>query len=151
MAHTERSPYLPPLPNPWPRPPDLLPSLPPVDVDGAVAPVVSGPAESPTRSETEARPRVQLAGRLGQNPTLRTTPNGVLVARFPLGVKDQDDLSKTTWHTVLAFRDRAEQVRDQLKRGDAVEVVGYRHERTVPGRHGPRTVAEIYATLIKRR
>jgi hypothetical protein len=151
MARKEHLPHLPALPDPWPRPPDFIPALPPVDTDGESAPVVRGPGETPAPSETEARPRVQLAGRLGQNPTLRTTPNGVLVARFPLGVKDQDDVNTTHWHTVLAFRARAEQVRDQLHRGDAVEVVGYRHERTVPGRNGPRTVAEIYATLIKRR
>ena len=92
-----------------------------------------------------------LTGRLGQNPTVRTTPKGVLVARFPLGVKDEADMNTTTWETVIAFRKLAEQARDTLKRGDAVEVIGYLHDRQIPGRAGPRTVTEIYATVLKPR
>ena len=71
------------------------------------------------------------------------------MARFPLGA--HEDTGATTWHTVLAFNQRAEQVRTSVKKGDAVEVIGYRHTRDVPGRKGPRTVQEIYATIIKAR
>ena len=92
-----------------------------------------------------------LTGRLGQNPTVRTTPKGVLVARFPLGVKDEADLNRTAWETVIAFRRLAEQARDTLTKGDAVEVIGYLHERQILGRDGPRTIHEIYATVLKPR
>ena len=95
--------------------------------------------------------RLTLVGRLGQDPTLRTSRGGVLIARFPLGVKDEADPNKTTWHQVLAFRQRAELVRDRLHRGHVVEVIGYRHEREIPGKTGTRTVAEIYATVVKPR
>ena len=118
---------------------------PPVDARGFVA---AEPGEKAATAESRERERVTLTGRLGQNPRLRTTPKGTLVAQFPLGVKDETDLTKTTWHQVLAFQKRAEQVRDRLKKGDAVEVIGYRHERTIPGRNGPRTVAQIYATVV---
>jgi len=85
---------------------------------------------------------------VGAAPTLRTTPTGVLIAKFPLGVRENPASEQPTWHQVYAFRNRAEQVRDQVKRGDALEVIGYTHERQVPGRHGPRTITEVYATVI---
>jgi single stranded DNA-binding protein len=93
---------------------------------------------------------VQLAGRLGQDPRIRTTPKGTLIASFPLGVKDEADLEKTTWHTVLAFRERAQTVHDTLKKGMPVEVIGYVHERAIPRRDGStRTVQEVYATVVR--
>ncbi len=92
------------------------------------------------------------AGRLGQDPRTRTTPKGTLIASFPLGVKDEADLEKTSWHTVLAFRERAQTVHDTLKKGMPVEVIGYVHEREIPRRDGStRTVEEVYATVIKQR
>ena len=77
--------------------------------------------------EQRGRERLTLSGRVGAAPTLRTTPKGTLVARFPLGV--HEDSGATTWHTILAFNQRAEQVRTSVKKGDAVEVIGYRHTR----------------------
>lgn len=115
-------------------------------------PPTAQPQSEPADAERAAQPRVQLAGRLGQNPTLRTTPKGTLVARFPLGVRDEQDLEKTIWHTVLAFKQRAEQVRDQLKKGDAAEVIGYLHTREILRRDGSsRTIQEVYATVVKPR
>ncbi len=100
-------------------------------------------------AEAREQERVTLTGRLGQNPRVRTTPKGTLVAQFPLGVKEDADLNKTTWHQVFAFRKLAERARDTLKQGDAVQVIGYRHTREIPGRKGPRTVDEIYATVVR--
>lgn len=149
MSERESHPHFPPVPVRDPRPADLIPTTaPPVDAGGPVAPT---PGEEPAAGERVEQERVTLTGRLGQDPTVRTTRNGVLVARFPLGVKDETDLTKTIWHHVLAFRDRAAWVRDTLHRGDAVEVIGYRHEREIPGRNGPRTVEEINATVVKQR
>lgn len=51
----------------------------------------------------------------------------------------------------IAEVDSAEFVRDHVKRGDALEVIGYMHEREVPGRKEPRLVEEIYVTAIKLR
>lgn len=199
MSSKEQPTYLPVLPEPRPRPADLVPDMivAPVgesgprptkatgvlyqaetagvvpltedellaaiigDIDGVEAtltalpppPVESRATESPPppSRESKEQERVQLAGRLGQNPTIRVTPKGTLVAKFPLGVKDNPDIEQTTWHTVLAFQKRAEQARDQLTKGDVVEVIGYRHQRDLPGRNGPRTVEEIYATVLKKR
>ena len=161
MAEREH-PYFPPIPVS--RPPDYIPLTPvaaePVQpqpmADSAREPIT---VELPTPTGEAAPPpeaheqeRLTLAGRLGQDPRIRTTAKGTLVAQFPLGVKADPDLDKTTWHTVVAFRQRAEQIRDTLKKGDAVEVIGYRHEREVPRRDGTtRTVQEVWATVIKRR
>ena len=124
--------------------------IPPPPVD-AGAPTAAALGEAPPTAEVHEQERVTLIGRLGQNPRVRTTPKGTLIAQFPLGVKDETDLTKTTWHQVLAFRTLAERARDTLKQGDAVEVIGYRHTREIPGRNGPRTVEEIYATVLKPR
>ena len=108
--------------------------------------------EAAPAPEARERERVHLAGRVGQDPRLKTTPKGTLVAQFPLGVKAEADIDKTTWHTIIAFQKRAEQVRDSLTKGDPVEVIGYVHERQVPRRDGSsRTIQEIYATVIKPR
>ena len=168
MSERERPSYLPELPDPWPRPVDSVPQpaaagelvaaaadLPPVDAAPPDSATVGPPAptgEAAPDPEPRERERVQLAGRLGQNPRTRTTPKGTLIASFPLGVKDEADLNKTTWHTILAFRERAAQVKDTLRQGMPVEVIGYRHNREVPRRDGStRTVHEVYATVIKPR
>ena len=123
----ERPAYLPELPEQpelYPRT-DYVPTLrhsPPVDAG----------------SQSDPRPEDQVIGQL--------------IASFPLGVKDEADLNRTTWHTILAFRERAQQVKDTLKKGDPVEVIGYRHEREIPRRDGStRTVHEVYATVLKPR
>ena len=171
MTEQERPPYLPELPQQYPRTqyvPDTAPAPvqpdetqrsrdelvaagsapPPVDAGGVVA---AEPGETPPPAEVREQERVTLTGRLGQNPRVCTTSKGTLIAQFPRGVKDDADLNTTTWHQVLAFRRLAERARDTLKQGDAVEVIGYRHTREISGRNGPRTVQEIYATVLKPR
>lgn len=109
------------------------------------------PSERPENDQVEPTPtRLNLTGRLGRPPSFRTTRNGKLIASFPLAVRD--DEGNTTWHTVLAFGERAEKLRDQLAKGQHVDVIGYRHEREVRNkRGGSRTIEEIYATVIKPR
>jgi single-strand DNA-binding protein len=101
---------------------------------------------------SEKQERVTLAGRVGAKPAFRTTPRGVLVATFPLGVKDEADSEQTTWHTILAFQKRAALVRDTVHKGDALEVIGYRNQRSYTGRDGKdHAVVEVHAAVIKPR
>jgi hypothetical protein len=94
--------------------------------------------------------RVSLSGRVGSDPTFRTTPKGTLVGRFPLAVHGED--SSTTWYPVLAFNQRAERLRDSVHKGEAVRVVGYVHERETRTRAGDtRKIQEIYAVTITSR
>jgi single-strand DNA-binding protein len=101
-------------------------------------------------NEHEQRERLTLSGRVGQNPRFKTTQKGTLVAQFPVAVRD--DEQQTTWHRVVAFGDRAEKVRETVQRGQAVEVVGYRHTRTSRTRDGKETtIVEVYATVVRTR
>jgi Single-strand binding protein family len=104
-------------------------------------------------AETTERGRVRLAGRLGTDPRFRETRTGVLIGSFPLGIK-QDDGS-TAWEQVVAFRERAERLRGETgpKKGQFVEVIGYRHRRVQPNREGTKTkmIEEVYAVVVKPR
>jgi len=87
---------------------------------------------------------------LGRAPSFRTTRNGTLIASFPLAVRDED--GSTTWHTILAFGERAEKLRVQLDKGQAVQVISYQHEREVRTKRGEtKIVREVYATMVKAR
>jgi hypothetical protein len=107
-----------------------------------------------TAAETEQE-RIALTGRLGRDPSFRTTKTGSLVGRFPMAVHRED--GHTDWHTVLAFGPRAEQLQrrvtsGELVQGREVDVVGYRHVNTRPGKDGtPREVQEVYAVAVKKR
>ena len=69
--------------------------------------------------------KVQLIGRLGKDPELKYTPNGVAVAEFSLAtsskVKDQE---VTEWHNIKVWDKRAEVCAKYLKKGSLVYVEG---------------------------
>jgi single-stranded DNA-binding protein len=59
---------------------------------------------------------------------------------------------KTTWHTILAFGERAEKLKDSLTKGQLVEVVGYLHVKEKPIRGGRvKRIEEIYSVVVKNR
>jgi len=123
-------------------------------VTAAEAAVVSDvptlPSDPEPASSAEPQERVTVAGRLGSAPSFRTTPKGVRIARFT--VAEHADTESTTWRTVLAFGKRAAGLEaEPLEKGQAVEVIGYPHEREVTTNGVKKTVEEIYATAIKRR
>lgn len=105
------------------------------------------PEEQPNNNPASERERVSLSGRVGSDPSFRTTPKGTLVARFPLAVHGADN--STTWFPVLAFNQRAEQLKDFVKRGMPLDVVGYLHTREARSRNGtPTTIREVYAVTV---
>lgn len=119
----------------------------PSDTDESPAVASTQPT---TETGTEKPPRLNLSGRLGRTPSFRTTRNGTLIASFPLAVRDE--AGQTTWHTVLAFGDRAEKLRETLAKGQHVEVIGYLHQRERTTRSGEtRMIDEVYATVVKPR
>lgn len=106
--------------------------------------------ESKPSKAQEAKERLALLGRVGATPSFRTTPKGTLVARFPLAVHEAEN--KTTWHTILAFGERAEKLKESLEKGNQVEVIGYRHTREARTKDGrTKTVEEIYGVVFKNR
>jgi single-strand DNA-binding protein len=74
--------------------------------------------------------KVLLIGRLGQDPELKYTQNGIAVAKFSLATsqqwKDQDGNTqdKTEWHNVVAWRRLAEICAEYLKKGSKVYLEG---------------------------
>src|SRR5205823_3388519 len=98
----------------------------------------------------EDKRRVTLCGRVGAVPAFRTTPKGVLIGKFPLAVRDEEE--QTHWHTILTFNERTRKLQEaQLAKGQAVEVTGYVHEREQRTKTGTKMVEEIYGVVIKLR
>jgi len=129
----------------------------PVVTDSGAVETVSGDLPKPTESaptdEERKQERVTLQGRVGRDPLLRTTRTGKTVAQFPLGVHGvEEGKDKTTWHQVVVFDKKAQALQGSVKKGDPVQVVGYKHEKEVQGKDGtPRMVEEIYAVVVKPR
>jgi len=74
--------------------------------------------------------KVQLIGRLGQNPEFRTTQDEAALARFSLATDrhwtgaDGGKQTRTDWHQVVAWGRLAEICRDYLGKGRLVYVEG---------------------------
>ncbi len=168
-AEAWRPPYLPPLPAPaGPRPvadfvPELATARNATPAMGEVAEVAPADAASPlprtepvmagapaveaapaARQETpagrEKGERVELAGYVAGNPWFGNDRRGALTCVFPLATHPEPDTT-VIWK-VRAKRDRAERLRGNVRRGDAVVVVGYLH-REVFTRGTTKTVSEI--------
>jgi single-stranded DNA-binding protein len=106
----------------------------------------------PDAGSSAEQQRVRLAGRLGTDPRFRETRTGVLIGTFPLGVAQHD--GSTKWEQVVAFRERAERLRGEggPRKGQSVDVIGYRHVREQPNRDGKlKRVEEVYAVVVKPR
>ena len=95
--------------------------------------VTERPETSADRAaESEERPIVTLTGRLGQDPWFARDED-VLVAGFPLAVNHEQ--GATTWHTVKARGEVADQVDSghkagYIRRGKKVDVTGSFAEQT---------------------
>src|SRR5436309_10677705 len=74
--------------------------------------------------------KVQLIGRLGQDPELKYTQSGVAVAKFSVATgqqwKDQDgnQQERTEWHNITAWRRLAEICSEYLKKGSKAYLEG---------------------------
>ncbi len=71
-----------------------------------------------------------LLGRVGKDPEIRSTVGGIIVATFSLATSDRQKDSqgnwtdKTEWHNLVAFKRNAEIVRDYVKKGAPLFVIG---------------------------
>jgi single-strand DNA-binding protein len=95
--------------------------------------------------------RVVLVGRLTRDPELRTTPDGMSIARFGLAVnRSSRDDSGTDFFDVVAFRQLAETVANYTTKGTLVLVEGRLQTRTYTDREGViRKVVEIIADTVR--
>lgn len=74
--------------------------------------------------------KVMLIGHLGQDPDIRATPSGTVVANVSLATgetwKDQQGnrQERTEWHRIVMFGKTAEIARDYLRKGSKVYLEG---------------------------
>ena len=106
-------------------------------------------ATVPGAEARHKQPYVELTGRVAALPSFRTTTkNNQLVAQFPLAVHEAHDGEVvTTYHTVVAFGPRAEQVRASLLLGEEIQVKGYQHEGTTKA---GKPKVEYYLAALRR-
>ena len=71
-----------------------------------------------------------LLGHVGKDPEIRSTAGGIIVASFSFATSDRQKDSqgnwtdKTEWHNLVAFNRTAEIVRDYVKKGTQLFVIG---------------------------
>ena len=100
--------------------------------------------------------KVLLIGRLGSDPELRYTADGVPVATFNVATsetyKDKGGAKqeKTEWHRVVAWRKLGEIAGEYLKKGKLVYIEGKIQSRDYEGKDGiKRKTFEIIASEMK--
>jgi len=99
---------------------------------------------------------VILVGRLGKDPEIRYTQDGVAICNFSIATsetrKDRNGEKKqlTEWHKIVAFRKLAEICNQFLQKGSQIYLEGSIHTRTWEDKDGnKRTTTEIVASSVQ--
>lgn len=99
------------------------------------------------------RNKVQLIGRLGQDPEIRTLESGKKVAHFNLATNESyrnsegTKIDETTWHSIVAWNGLAELSSKYLSKGKEVCIEGRISYRTYTDKNGiQKSVTEIVAS-----
>ena len=99
------------------------------------------------------RNRVQLIGRLGQDPEIRTLESGKKVAHFNLATNESyknaegSKIDETTWHSIVAWNGLAELSSKFLSKGREVCIEGRISYRSYTDKNGnQKNVTEIVAS-----
>lgn len=99
------------------------------------------------------RNKVQLIGRLGQDPEIRTLEGGKKVAHFNVATNESyrnaegTKIDETTWHSIVAWNGLAELSSKFLSKGREVCIEGRISYRSYTDKNGvQRNVTEIVAT-----
>ncbi len=95
---------------------------------------------------------MQITGRLGADPEIRTLKDGRKVARFSIAVNDSYTnafgalIKDVQWHPVVAWNGLAAQVQKNLGKGSPVVIEGRMVKRTFINKEGEkRYILEIVA------
>ncbi len=98
---------------------------------------------------------VQLVGRLGSEPQVKTLDNGGKMARFAIAInetyttKNGEKVSDTQWHNIVAWGGLATIAESILKKGTQVTIDGKLFNRTYTDKQGvKRTSTEIVANEL---
>ena len=96
---------------------------------------------------------VTLLGHLGQPPTLRHTQSGLPVCNFSVATNEvftngNEKQERTTWHSVIAWKNLAETCQKFLDKGSRVLVRGRLQTRDYELEGQKRTKVEVVATYV---
>lgn len=101
------------------------------------------------------RNKVQLIGRIGMAPDIRTTPQGKKWARFSLATHETyrnaqgEKVTETQWHNLVAWGKLAELAEKYLIKGKEVAIEGKLVNRSYEDKDGTRRyVTEILVSEI---
>ena len=93
-----------------------------------------------------------LVGRLGADPEVRYTPDGLMVTNFRLATDEQwkdkngEKVQRTEWHRIVTFGRLAEICQNYLQKGKLVYVEGRIQTRSWEDKEGTkRFITEIVA------
>ena len=95
--------------------------------------------------------KIELLGRLGADPEVRSTNGGTSVANLRLATERRvrDGEPETDWHTVVCWAGQADAVGRYLGKGDRVYVAGRLGYSTWEGSDGQiRHKAEVHASEV---
>ncbi|WP_443090348.1 single-stranded DNA-binding protein [Basfia succiniciproducens] len=98
-----------------------------------------------------------ILGRLGNDPEVRTMPNGDLVAKISVATSEEwtdkntsEKKQNTEWHSIIAFRKLADIIGQYLKKGSQVYVEGKIRTRKWQDQNGQdRYTTEIIADTLQ--
>ena len=94
-----------------------------------------------------------LIGRLTADPELRYTSNGIANCTFTLAVDrpftNQQGQREADFIRVSVWRNQAERVAENLRKGSRAAVEGRIQTRTVESEKGKRTVVEVVAETVR--
>jgi len=106
--------------------------------------------------EIEMLNKVLLIGRLGADPEVRYTPDGMMVANFNIATseyrkdKNGERIQKTEWHRTVTFGKLAEICSSYLSKGKLVFIEGRIQSRSWEDKDGnKRTTTEIVANNMQ--
>lgn len=100
--------------------------------------------------------KIQIIGRLGQDPETRSTQNNTTVTNLSVATSERyknkqgEQVENTEWHRVTAWDRLGEICRDYLKKGSLVYIEGKVQTRDYEDKDGvKRYVTEIIAREMK--
>ncbi len=100
--------------------------------------------------------KAMIIGRLGRDPEMRYTPDGVAIANFSIATSEDwkdkntgEKKEKTEWHRIVAFRRLAEICGEYLTKGKQVYIEGRLQTRSWEKDGVTRYTTEIIADKMQ--
>lgn len=100
--------------------------------------------------------KVTLVGNTGKDPEVRRLDNGVVVAKFSVATnesykdKSGEWQTQTEWHDVVVWRQLAERIEKDLKKGMLVYIEGkLTHRKYTDANNIDRYVTEVVGNMVR--